>query len=83
MIEIVLMIIVIPTRREDHVTVNRISQQNKKMVQMAYCDLFHAIHKEATNVSQHVFVVLLWEILMSPLKSILTGLWFLCNYFYF
>ena len=62
MIEIVLMIIVISTHREDHVTVNvnKISPKNKNMVQMAYCDLFHAIHKEATNVSQHVFVILLW-----------------------
>ena len=34
---------------------------------MAYCDLLHTFHKQVTNVSQHVFVILLWGILTSPL----------------
>ena len=38
------------------------------MVQIAYCDLLHTFHKQVTNVSQHVFVILLWGILMSPLR---------------
>ena len=38
---------------------NLIPQQ---MVQMAFCDLSHTIHKRVTNVSQHVFVILLWGI---------------------
>ena len=37
------------------------------MVQMAFCDLSHTFHKQVTNVSQHVFVILLWGILTSPL----------------
>ena len=37
------------------------------MVQMAFCDLSHSFHKQVTNVSQHVFVILLWGILRSPL----------------
>ena len=37
------------------------------MVQMAFCDLLHKFHKQFTNVSQHVFVILLWGILTSPL----------------
>ena len=43
---------------------NPIPQQ---MVQMAFCDLLHTCHKQVTNVSQHVFVILLWGILTSPL----------------
>ena len=39
------------------------------MVQMAFCDLLHTFHKQVTNVSQHVFVILLWGILMSPLSQ--------------
>ena len=31
----------------------------QQMVQMAFCDLSHTFHKEVTNVSQHVFVILL------------------------
>ena len=30
------------------------------MVQTAFCDLLHTFHKQVTNVSQHVFVILLW-----------------------
>ena len=45
---------------------NLIPQQ---MVQMAFCDLSHTFHKQVTNVSQHVFVILLWGILTSPLNS--------------
>ena len=41
------------------------------MVQMAFCDLSHTFHKQVTNVSQHVFVILLWGILTSPLKKVL------------
>ena len=37
------------------------------MIQMAFCDLLHTFHKQVTNVSQHVFVILLWGILTSPL----------------
>ena len=36
------------------------------MVQMAFCDLSQTFHKQVTNVFQHVFVILLWGILMSP-----------------
>ena len=43
---------------------NLIPQQ---IVQMALCDLSHTFHKQVSNVSQHVFVILLWGILMSPL----------------
>ena len=39
----------------------------QQMVQMAFCDLPHTFHKQVTNVSQHVFVILLWGILTSPL----------------
>ena len=46
-----------------HYIVIRYPQQ---MVQMAFCDLSHTYHKQVTNVSQHVFVTLLWGILMSP-----------------
>ena len=42
---------------------------NPQMVQMAFCDLPHTFHKHVTNVSQHVFVILLWRILKSPLSS--------------
>ena len=38
------------------------------MVQMAFCDLLHTFHKQVANVSQHVFVILLWGILTSPLS---------------
>ena len=38
-----------------------------QMVQMAFCDLSHTFHKQVTNVSQHIFVILLWGILISPL----------------
>ena len=37
------------------------------MVQVAFCDLSHTFHKQITNVSQHVFVILLWGILTSHL----------------
>ena len=43
------------------------------MKQMAFCDLTHTFHKQVTNVSQHVFVILLWGILMSPLTALLQG----------
>ena len=36
------------------------------MVQMAFCDLSHTFHKQVTNVSQHVFVILLWDFDVSP-----------------
>ena len=36
-------------------------------VQMAFCDLSHTFDQEVTNVSQHVFVILLWGILTTPL----------------
>ena len=38
------------------------------MVQMTFCDLSHTFHKQVTNVSKHVFVIVLWGILMSPLE---------------
>ena len=47
-----------------YVIVIRYPQQ---MVQMAFCDLSHTFHEQVANVSQHVFVILLWGILMSPL----------------
>ena len=34
---------------------------------MAFCDLSHTFHKQTTYVSQHVFVILLWGIMTSPL----------------
>ena len=37
------------------------------MVKMVFCDLSHTFHKQVTNVSQHVFVIVLRGILMSPL----------------
>ena len=40
------------------------------MEQMAFCDLSHTYHKQVTNVSQHVFVILGWGILTSPLNNI-------------
>ena len=50
------------------------------MVQMAFCDWSHKFHKQVTNVSQHVFVILLWEILMSPLSILnLPYLWRTAN----
>ena len=39
------------------------------MVQMTFCDLSHTFHKQVTNVSQCVFVILLWGILMSPVST--------------
>ena len=42
----------------------------QQMVQMAFCDLSHTFHKQVTNVSQHAFVILLWGILTSPLKTL-------------
>ena len=44
----------------------------KQIVKMAFCDLLHTFHNRVTNVSQHVFVILLWGILTSPLNSIVT-----------
>ena len=35
---------------------------------MAFCDPSHTFHKQVTNVSQHVFVILLWGISMFPLS---------------
>ena len=46
-------------------TVIRYPQQ---MVQMPFCDLLHTFHKQVTNVSQHVFVILLRGISTSPLN---------------
>ena len=40
---------------------------------MAFCDLSHTFHKQFTNISQHVFVILLWGILMSSLKGAITS----------
>ena len=42
------------------------------MVQMACRDLRYTLHKQVTNVSQHVFVILLWGILTTPL---ITHVW--------
>ena len=47
----------------------------QQMVQMAFCDLSHAFHKQATSVSQHVFVILLWGILKSPLRGNVKMIW--------
>ena len=52
-----------------------------QIVQMAFCDLSHTFHKQVTNVSQHVFVILLWEILMSPLTMAAASI-FSCPYSY-
>ena len=40
------------------------------MVQMAFCDLLYVFHKQVLNISQHVFVILLWEILTPPLTEV-------------
>ena len=53
-----------------HYIVIRYPQQ---IVQMAFCDLSHTVHKQVTNVSQHVFVILLWRILTSQFKN--KGIW--------
>ena len=45
------------------------------MVQMSFCDLSHTFHKQVTNVSQHVFVILLWGMLMSPLIQLGTAVY--------
>ena len=37
---------------------------------MAFCDLSHTFYKQVTNFSQHVFVILLWGVLTSPLTSL-------------
>ena len=44
-------------------------QYPQQMVQMVFCDLSHTFHKQVTSVSQHVFVILLWGIVTSPLNS--------------
>ena len=49
-----------------HYIVIRYPQQ---MVKMAFCDLSHTFHKQVTNVSQQVFVILLRGILTSPLSK--------------
>ena len=41
----------------------------QQMVQMEFCDLSHTFYKQVPNVSQHVFAILLWGILTSPLTS--------------
>ena len=41
----------------------------QQMVQMAFCDLSHTFHKQVTNVSQHVFAILLWGMLCLPFKQ--------------
>ena len=51
-----------------HYIVIRYPQQ---MVQMVFCDLSHTFHN-VTNVSQHVFVILLSEVLTSPLTWCIT-----------
>ena len=43
------------------------------MIHMAFCDLLYTFHKQVTNVSQYVFVILLWGILTSPLTYV--GQW--------
>ena len=53
-----------------HYIVIRYPQQ---MVQMAFCDLLHTFQKHITNVSQHIFVILLWGILTSPLIRLPIG----------
>ena len=40
------------------------------MVKMAFCDSLYTFHKQVSNVSQHVFVIVLWGILTSPLITI-------------
>ena len=42
-------------------------QYPQQIVQMAFCDLSHTFHKQVTNISQHVFVILLWGVLTPPL----------------
>ena len=48
------------------------AQYPQQMVQMAFCDLSHRFHKQVTNVSHHVFVILglLWGILTSSLLKL-------------
>ena len=46
---------------------------------MAFCDLSHTFHKQVTNVSHHVFVILLWGILMSPLGPNKYFLYVICQ----
>ena len=38
-----------------------------KWYKWPFCDLLHTFHKQVTNASQHVFDILLWSILTSPL----------------
>ena len=47
---------------------NMVVQYTLRMVQMAFCDLPHTFHKQVTNVSQHVFVIILWGIFTSPVS---------------
>ena len=49
-------------------------QYPQQMVQMAFCDLLYTFHKQVTNVSQHVLVILLWRMLMSLLTGLLQPL---------
>ena len=52
-------------------TIHRhIGTGSQQMVQMAFCDLSHTFHKQVTNVSQHVFVIVLRGILTSPLSCL-------------
>ena len=41
------------------------------MVHMAFGDMSYTFHKQVTNASQYVFVILLWGILTSPLMPCL------------
>ena len=53
------------------------------MVQAAFCDLLHTLHKQVTNVSKHVFVILLWGILTSPLTRSGEVVCFINRFFFF
>ena len=46
-------------------------QYPKPIVLIAFCDLSHIFQKQVSNVSQHIFVILLWGILTSPLSCFL------------
>ena len=45
-------------------------QYPQQMVPVSFCDLSHTFHKQVANVSKHVFVILLWGNLTSPLISL-------------
>ena len=48
---------------------NIVIRYPRHMVHIAFCDLLHTFHKQVTNISQHIFFILLWGNLTSPPKT--------------